>query len=481
MPFPWGAVIGAAASIGTSLFASSSNRSAAASSKKDAKKLNKAQYKRAKIEYELANEQDATNYAWDVARTEATRYMENQKAADYKFTADRIYDQAIDNLTLNTSALMDKYGLEEQLRANQVIAANYDLHDELRLQRKMAIDKSKLAREDIEQEDLSNRAAAVTADATYNAQRKQVAEQSKLGIEKNSAQIKQYLTQVRDKRKQANAAVRGLEDNMSKLMAEQINDMSMTKLKRNIQVVASMMDQGAIKARSSQRGGGSSSARRLAMNEAQKLGRSYAEISNLRQKQGYQMELMNSDMAGPQAIALKRLALAMQNDVNQQNSLIRQSASTRRIATMQEEAIIAKRKQNMTQFHTSGRIIQNKLSRSGEELGWDRDNLMQRVWKGMRDLEIETQGFEIGARQGQRELTGLYINTQAQIDQASMPYRDAIIFDPLEPIEGLPPEKRIPSFSKPESPINSYANAILGGVNTALSFSKMTSEGLKFY
>ena len=107
--------------------------------------------------------------------------------------------------------------------------------------------------------------------------------------------------------------------------------------------------------------------------------------------------------------------------------------------------------------------------------------LMNKVNKGVRELEIATQGFEIAARQGQRELTGLYINTQAQIDQASMPYRDAIIFDPLEPIEGLPPEKRIPSFSQPKSPINSYANAILGGVNTALSFSKMTSDGLKFY
>ena len=337
MPFPWGAVIGAAASIGTSLFASSSQNAAASASKKDAKKTAKDQYKRAKIEYEIANEQDATNYAWDVARTEATRYMEEQKAADYRFTADRIYDQAIENLTLNTSALADKYGLEEQLRANQVVSDNFALSDEISLQRKIAIDKSKLNRRDIELEDLSNRAAAVTADASYNAQRKQVAEQSKLGIEKNSAAIKQYLTQVKDKRMQGNSAVRGIEDNMSKLLAEQINDMSMTKLKRNIQVVASMMDQGAIKARASSRGGGSSSARRLAMNEAQKLGRSYAEISNLRQKQGYQLQLMNSDMTGPKAIELSRLANAMQNDVNQQNSLIRQSKSTRRIATMQEE------------------------------------------------------------------------------------------------------------------------------------------------
>ena len=44
----------------------------------------------------------------------------------------------------------------------------------------------------------------------------------------------------------------------------------------------------------------------------------------------------------------------------------------------------------------------------------------------------------------------------------------SIIFDPLEPIvEGLPPEKRIRHSLTPQSPINSYANAIMGGVQTA--------------
>ena len=98
-----------------------------------------------------------------------------------------------------------------------------------------------------------------------------------------------------------------------------------------------------------------------------------------------------------------------------------------------------------------------------------------------REMAVTKEGFQLAARQGQRDLTGLYIQTQASVDQASMPYRKAIIFDPLEPIAGLPPEKRIPTFNTPESPINSYANAILGGAQTALNFTKMTSTGLKFY
>ena len=190
---------------------------------------------------------------------------------------------------------------------------------------------------------------------------------------------------------------------------------------------------------------------------------------------------MNSEMQGEQATQLTRLAQAMQSDVDQSRSVVRQTRSQNKILQRRQESIFAKRDENISAFKQGNLLLQNQLSASGEALGNAKRQVLMNARKGMRDLEIETQSFPIGARQGQRELTGLYINTDAQIDQASQAYRDAIIFDPLEPIEGLPPEKRIPSFSRPASPINSYANAIMGGVQTALNFSTMTSDGLKFY
>ena len=69
MPFPWAAAIGAAVSIGTSLFQSSSQNAAASASKKDARKTAKDQFARAKVEYDISLQQDATNYAWDIARS----------------------------------------------------------------------------------------------------------------------------------------------------------------------------------------------------------------------------------------------------------------------------------------------------------------------------------------------------------------------------------------------------------------------------
>ena len=480
MPFPWAAVIGAAASIGGGLLASSSTRAAASASKKDAKKTAKDQYKRAKVEFEIQTEQDATNYTWDLARTEANRWMDKQRKADYESSQLSIYEQAIDNLTLNTSALLDKYKWEESLRAAQVISNNEKLMDETTLGRKVATDESKKNRGEITAQSKLLEARSLSADTQYDLERKNLAEQAALNAEKSNAAVKQYLSQVKDKRAQGQALVQGLEDSMSKLLAEQANEMSIKQLERNIRVVASMMDQGAARATAG-RTGGSSTSRRLAMNEAQKLGRTYGEIQLLKQQQGYQMQLMNSEMQGEQATQLTRLAQAMQNDVDQSKSVVRQTRSQNKILQRRQESIFAKRDENISAFKQGNLLLQNQLSASGEALGNAKRQVLMNARKGMRDLEIETQSFPIGARQGQRELTGLYINTDAQIDQASQAYRDAIIFDPLEPIEGLPPEKRIPSFSRPESPINSYANAIMGGVQTALNFSTMTSDGLKFY
>ena len=217
------------------------------------------------------------------------------------------------------------------------------------------------------------------------------------------------------------------------------------------------------------------------MNEAQKLGRSYGEIQMLRQKQGYQIEAMNADMTGEKALKLKQLAKAMQGDVQQSKMTIAQTKSANKILQRQQESVFRDRGILRKEFAATSKQNRNKIQALDDKLMDTKRQINYGVQKMEREMAITTEGFQLAARQGQRDLTGLYIQTQASIDQASMPYRKSIIFDPLEPIAGLPPEKRIPTFNTPESPINSYANAIMGGVQTALNFSQMTSNGLKFY
>ena len=477
----WGAIIGAGISVAASLFQSSSSNAAAASGKKDAKKTARDQYKRALVEYDIAQQQDATNYAWDLARTEATRYMDNQKAADYKASQMDLYNQAIDNLTLNTSALMDKYKLEEGLRAQQSQDAMATLNDQNRLARKAAIERSTTERKAISIDEKLNTAQALATDTQYDLRRKNLAEQAALNAEKSNAAVKQYLSSVKQRRMQGETLVLETENDVASLLAEQTSEMSVKQLERNIRVVASMMDQGAARATAGQRGGGSTTARRLAMNDAQILGRQYGEIQTLKQRQGSQLGQMNAEMRGERANNLKRLAELMQSDVDQSKSTIAQTKSMNTILKRQQESIFSQRAQSVKEFGFRSESNRNKLQASNFALMQEKRKVNADYQKMNRDMAITKSGFQLAARQGQRELTGLYISTQASIDQASMPYRKSIIFDPLEPIAGLPPEKRIPTFNTPESPINSYANAIMGGVQTALSFSKMTSNGLKFY
>ena len=481
MPFPWAAVIGAAASIGTTLFASSSQNAAATAGKKSAKKTAKDQYKRAQVEYDISLQQDATNYAWDLARTEAQRYMDEQKEADYKTTQLDLYNQAIDNLTLNTSGLVDKYKLEEGLRAQQASDAMTILGDTNKLTRQAAIERSSTDGRVVEIDEKLSTARALSTDAQYELKRKNLAEQAALNSERSGAAVQQYLSQVKQRRLEGQGIVSGMENEMASLLSEQTNEMGVKQLERNIRVVASMMDQGAAKATAGQRGGGSSTARRLAMNSAQELGRTYGEIQMLKQRQGHRVETMNADMRGEKAAGLSRLAEIMQNDVNQSKSTIAQTKSTNKILERQQESIFSERAQAVTEFGLNSKGNRNKIQGLNDMLSQTMRKVNLDYNKMNMDMAITKEGFQLAARQGQRDLTGLFIQTQASIDGASMPYRKSIIFDPLEPIAGLPPEKRIPTFNTPESPVNTYANAIMGGAQTALSFSKMTSTGLKFY
>ena len=481
MPFPWVAVGMGLLQVGSSLYQSSQQNAAAATSKKEAKKIARDQYARAQVEYEISLQQDATNYAWDLARTEAQRFMDNQRAADYKTSQMNLYDQALDNLTLNTSALLDKYELEEGLRAKQTQNSMKELSDTSKLTRAAAVAKAKVDRKGVKLDEKLNRASTLRNDIKYQNQRKNLATQARANAEQSNAAVRQYLTSVKSRRLEGQALVSGLENQISSLQAEQTNEMSTKQLERNIRVVASMMDQGAARASSGQRGGGSATARRLAMNDAQKLGRSYGEIQMLKQKQGYQIESMNADMAGEKALKLKQLARLMQGDVEQSRKTIKRTRLANAVLKRQQDSIFTDRSIAKREFNRNSQQNRNKLRGQKNVLKDTNRKINQDTKKMRRNMNIVEKGFQVAARQGQRDLTGLYISTQGSIDQASMPYRKSIIFDPLEPIAGLPPEKNIPTFNTPQSPINSYANAILGGVQQGLQYSKMTPDGLKFY
>ena len=140
------------------------------------------------------------------------------------------------------------------------------------------------------------------------------------------------------------------------------------------------------------------------------------------------------------------------------------------------------REKNLKNFSVSQKILGQKIT--GEKFAVKAaKNKIQQSYGQMRRQgnKLLLPSFDIAKRQGVREMSGLYLQTDSAIEQASTPYRESTIFDPIAPIRGLPPEKLSPNFTPVQSPMSQFGNAILGGVDQALKFSEMTSTGLKFY
>jgi len=73
-------------------------------------------------------------------------------------------------------------------------------------------------------------------------------------------------------------------------------------------------------------------------------------------------------------------------------------------------------------------------------------------------------------------MKALQIQTQSQVDEASMPYRKAIIFDPIKPIKGLKPEYYAPSKVYEPSTAGIIGNSILSGVQGAINLGSYTKR-----
>lgn len=115
----WGAVIMAGVGIASSVMQSNAQRSAANQANSENERIAKEQLKRDTEEWEISYLTQQSNYAWEIASTEAMRYQDRVAEADYNAQQSRVIDSALLNLELNQAAIIDQYGIGEELRATQ--------------------------------------------------------------------------------------------------------------------------------------------------------------------------------------------------------------------------------------------------------------------------------------------------------------------------------------------------------------------------
>lgn len=375
MVFGWDDAIMVGLSVGTSIFGGSQQQSAAREANELAEKQAEQTYQRAMKEWKIDWWEKKANWIWDTAKVEAARYVERQKESDALWRSGRLIDSAMENLAVNTGALRDRFVIEENLRAYQVGQEYGYKVDQL----------------------------AATSGET----------------------VRQYMASIRDKALQSAQTVNQMEREQQEIMSSMVFDMQKDQLGWEIAQISAIVDSAQVKATADGRLGGSATSDRLALNEAQKLGRAWAEMDMKSKSRDARVGLLNMAMQGETATALGRTALAMQDEAEK---------------------------------------IKYTNARFAADVTFETERF--------KNLTIPS--FQLAENQYGRELKALQIQTQGVLDEASMPYRKAIIFDPLKPIKGLRPEKYAPTRAYVPSTAGIIGSAIIGGAQAFINTSSYT-------
>jgi len=245
--------------------------------------------------------------------------------------------------------------------------------------------------------------------------------------------VRQYMVGIRDTALQSMQMVNQTERQGQELITGLVFDQQKDNLEREISEIASMIDQGNTSATVEARLGGSQTAQRLVANKAQELGRTWSQLDWKSKQRQNQIGLFNQSVQGETAVQLGRMALQIQD---------------------------------------SAQKIGYTNARYGADTRFESAKL--------RELTIPS--FALAERQYKRELQSLQIQTQGIIDEAALPYRKAIFFDPIKPIKGLKPTFFAPTKVFEPSTAGIVGQGILNGLSQGISFGSFTGDDgiLKF-
>ena len=372
MAFPVAAVVGGILGIGQSILGGASQKAAADAQNAEQERIAKAQYKRYLQEYQIQKQRDMTQWYWDRARIEQLRFNEKQTALDQATYGAKLISSATENLAINSQALYDKFVTEERLRATQV-----------------------------------------GMDYQYTT--------SKLAADSTEA-VRQYMQNINQTALQSNATVAKLTTDTQELLASLALEEQRDYLGWQLNVLSAAAKDSEVKAVASARQGGSNTSRKLAVQAAQQLGRTWAELDQRATSRDVKLGLLNSTMKNDASRQLSQYALTMQDE-------------TEKIK------------------YTNARYISDYgLAKSQ-----------------MQSLAIPS--FQLAEKQYGRELKSLQLQTRQAFDEATTKYREQTFFDPLKPVAGLRPKYIAPTAIAGPSAGSVIGNAILSGVSTAATFS----------
>ena len=176
----------------------------------------------------------------------------------------------------------------------------------------------------------------------------------------------------------------------------------------------------------------------------QEFGRTYGLLKQEQSNRRRNLDSYNARLSGEYANNAAQIATAIEGDVNN-------ITNTRNNNILANQGFTAA-------FNSTGRQMltaQNSYQISTKKTMLD-----------FADLTIPS--FGLARATGRREQIGLLQNTYNTIKGASLPYRNAVIFDPLKPIAGLKPKMFPSTKSYVPGTGTIFANAFMQGAQGAM-------------
>ena len=124
-----------------------------------------------------------------------------------------------------------------------------------------------------------------------------------------------------------------------------------------------------------------------------------------------------------------------------------------------------------------------RIGQAGRDMNYTMDSYRREgAFRSSVFSDLTLPGYDLAARQGQRDLDSLFLNTQGRLDEARMPFRESIIFDPQKPLPGMYTSMAGPTYQAGPSTLGVIGGAVVAGVNGALSATYKKADGsLGFY
>lgn len=410
----WGAIAMAGLNMISSTMSGMAQRDAASAANKEQEAMIEARYKRDKQEWKIDHLKNKTDWAWAMAETEAARYQDRVKQADYEAQQERIIDAALLNLELNTEALRDQYVVSEKLRA---------------VQEGMALDKGMAD----ERQTLNDAMVRARFDASDNALR-------------SMQDVAAYMNSIRQQGLAGDKLLASKQNEGVAIQEQVVIGEQLDTLKRDAESVTALLDVADARAGLAARQGGSNSSRNVAMNSLKAFGRSYGELKLMQADRRRGLNNYNGEIAGETAVQMAQIATAIQNE-------------TDKIGYTQQQSGL-----------NIGRIGQN--ARSAAQRYSTNANYMLNQYN-----RLTIPSFELAEREGNRQYKSMVQSTINELKGASTPFREAIIFDPLQPIKGLKPEKGMATKIQPPSWGSIIAGGVVSAAQGALSMSYTKPDG----